>query len=110
MSRPTLCPPSAFPERVDALKTTGIAELSPIQTVTARVALARLAGQLPLLEGIATKPVLIHAPNGRPYLALLLPSGASHRCSISARAARCSSSVRIGLISMVAVLGQAARG
>lgn len=77
MNRPTLCPPSAFPERVEAYKATGIAELSPVQTVTARAALVRLAGRLALPEGVTTKPVLIHAPNGRPYLALLLRGGRS---------------------------------
>lgn len=72
MRRPTLCPPSAFPERVEAFKATGIAELSPIQTVTARAALGRLLALAGLPDTVTAKPVLIHAPNGRPYLAALL--------------------------------------
>lgn len=77
MKRPSLCPPSAFPERLEAFKATGIAELSPVQSVTARAALSRLVERLALPEEVTTKPVLIHAPNGRPYLALLLRAAPS---------------------------------
>lgn len=77
MRRPTLCPPSAFPERLEAFKATGIAELSAIQTVTARAAVGRLLALAGLPDTVTAKPVLIHAPNGRPYLAALLRSGRS---------------------------------
>lgn len=77
MRNPTLCPPSAFPERVEAFKATGIAELPPIQTVTARAALSQLLALAGLPETVTAKPVLIHAPNGRPYLAALLRTGRS---------------------------------
>lgn len=72
MRNPTLCPPSAFPERVEAFKATGVAELTPIQTVTARAAVSKLLALADLPDTLTAKPVLMHAPNGRPYLAALL--------------------------------------
>lgn len=75
---PSLCAPSAFPGMMEAYQAAGIAELSPTQTVTARIAYDRLMVGVALPESATVKPVLVHASNGRPYVGAFLRLGRSY--------------------------------
>lgn len=74
-TRVSLCPPSAFPGQVEAYKATGTAELSPLQGVDARYAFEKLMAGVTLPEKTTAKPVLVHASNGKPYIAALVRQG-----------------------------------